>query len=89
MSGGSMDYAYNHVLWAIEKIQPSEDKDPTIQRLRDAFKRHLEVVAEAMRAIEWVDSSDMGPGDEVDPIKAVFIHGKVVCQAEHLGSQHP
>jgi len=36
------------------------DKD---NELRIAFKAHLLLVAEAMRAIEWEDSGDSGPGD--------------------------
>ena len=35
---------------------------------RRAFKRHLEQVAEALKAIEWVDSGDWGPGDENEAI---------------------
>lgn len=35
---------------------------------RRAFKQHLQMVAEALKAIEWVDSGDWGPGDEDEPI---------------------
>ena len=40
-------------------------KDGTAQRR--AFKAHLVCVAQAMRAIEWVDRGDWEPGQE-DPI---------------------
>lgn len=40
--------------------------------LRAAFGRHLLLVADAMHAVEWVDSCDWGPGDEVEAIKAAL-----------------
>lgn len=46
--------------------------DPKTVELRLAFCDHLEKVAEAMHAIEWVDSSDYGPGDEHHPIREVL-----------------
>ena len=49
MSGGSMNYLYLNV-------QEAEFKENTAERR--AFRKHLNLVAEALRAIEWVDSGD-------------------------------
>ena len=58
MSGGSWNYLYGQVDDAAGKLQ--ESKDP----LRRAFGEHLHLCADALRDIEWVDSSDMSPGDD-------------------------
>jgi hypothetical protein len=55
MSGGTMDYLYR-------KIQAAEFPQDTPERI--AFAAHLHLVAEALRAIEWVDSGDLSPGAE-------------------------
>ena len=65
MSGGSMDYAYRHVLDAIDMVRGNTPE-------RIAFRTHLARVAAAMRAIEWVDSCDYGKGDEVKAIKSAL-----------------
>lgn len=61
MSGGSMDYLYSRVRYAEFTTETPE---------RKAFAEHLQLVADALRAIEWVDSGDWGPGDENEPIRA-------------------
>lgn len=64
MSGGSLDYLY-------VKIQNAADllnKDRKTHRR--AFASHLNLIAEALRRIEWVDSSDCSPGDEKESILA-------------------
>jgi hypothetical protein len=38
---------------------------------RQWFAGLLRVVADALHAVEWVDSCDYGPGDEVESIDAV------------------
>ena len=55
MSGGSMNYLYS-------LVEGAEFKLNTIERL--AFKAHLERVAKALKAIEWVDSGDCSAGSE-------------------------
>lgn len=65
MSGGSYDYAYFKVQDMAEEILVREKTS----ELRREFARHMLDVAEAMKAIEWVDSGDFGPGDEVEAIK--------------------
>jgi hypothetical protein len=61
MSGGSMDYAFLRVYEACERIKPTTER-------RRAVIEHLRLVAEALRAIEWVDSGDSGPEYEEDAI---------------------
>lgn len=82
MSGGSYDYIYDKVrdvALALERGVCLDDGEPTQSGadtvtgpLRRRFARHLERVAHAMRKIEWVDSGDDGPGDEIASILAVF-----------------
>ena len=76
MSGGSYDYAYQRVEAMADEMAgrycmaatPQTGPDPR----RVAFVRHLRLVAQAMRAIEWVDSCDAGAGEEAKSIDAVF-----------------
>lgn len=65
MSGGSYDYV-------CFKIQNIELRNQTTDPRRAAFQKLLELVAEAMRDIEWVDSGDSGKGDEHKAIDACF-----------------
>ena len=62
MSGGAYDYAY----WKVRHFAEEMRSDSP---LRKRFQRHLEKVADAMRAIEWVDSDDYAPGAEDGAIK--------------------
>lgn len=51
-----------------------EASAPVLARIRAErlwFAGLMRVVSRAMRAVEWVDSSDCGPGDELAPIQAV------------------
>ena len=64
MSGGSMNYLYRKILW--------ECDFPEDTPLREAFSKHLIKVAAALKAIEWVDSGDMSPGDEDEALAAVL-----------------
>ncbi len=63
MSGGSMDFLYSKILNAEFELNTPE---------RIAFKQHLELVAEACKAIEWVDSGDNSKGSENDAINQVL-----------------
>jgi hypothetical protein len=62
MSGGSMDYLYS-------KVEEAEFHEDT--PIRRAFRKHLNKVAKALRAIEWNDSCD-GDDREEEYIKACF-----------------
>lgn len=59
MSGGSMEYFYH-------KVRDLEFNTNTPER--KAFKKHLDLIADALFAIEWVDSGDYGKGEENEPI---------------------
>lgn len=68
MSGGSMNYVYSKVETAASDIRCNDHK--TLLRLK--FAELLDVVAQALHDIEWVDSSDYGPGDENEAIRRVY-----------------
>ena len=72
MSGGSMDYLYT-------KVEDAQFEENTPER--KAFRSHLRKVAEALRAIEWVDSYDNSPGSEVEAIMACISHADVLAEA--------
>lgn len=55
MSGGSMDFLYRRIKEAEFKLNSPE---------RITFKQHLNLVAEACKAVEWVDSGDNSEGSE-------------------------
>jgi len=77
MSGGSYDYAYTRVWDFAESLRLNgEHLSPEARKAREDFKVLLAKVAEAMRAIEWVDSSDFGPDDEIKPIREALDNGK-------------
>lgn len=69
MSGGSMNYLYS-------RVQDAEFHADSLERR--AFRKHLQLVAEALRAIEWVDSGDSGPGDDTAAILACLNDGAVL-----------
>lgn len=61
MSGGSMNYLYSR----LECDANFSENTPE----RVAFAKHLAKVVKALHDIEWVDSSDYGPGDENEAIR--------------------
>ena len=66
MSGGSLDYVYQKVQEAADRIKGD---DRPIYR---AFGKHLELVADALHAVEWEYSCDYGKGDAEPNIKKVL-----------------
>lgn len=66
MSGGSWDYVYIKIEEVADRLK--HEQSP----LRRAFGDHLILCAKAMYDIEWVDSGDIGKGDDRDAIKAVL-----------------
>ena len=62
MSGGSWDYLYSRVEDAADRLKQSKNGK------RVAFAVLLADVADALHDIEWVDSCDMSPGDEIPAI---------------------
>lgn len=78
MSGGSYDYAYRRVEEFADALENGVTGDgmsrPTgfansLDRL--GFAAHLRKVANAMKAIEWVDSGDCSPPHDTHAIHAV------------------
>ena len=63
MSGGSWNYLYQRVQEAADLLLESSNRQR--QRLGRSLARH----ATALHDIEWVDSCDMEPGDEVEAIQ--------------------
>lgn len=79
MSGGSMDYLY-------QQVQAAEFKENTPERR--AFRKHLDLVAEALHDIEWVDSGDYGYGDDTEAIMACINRTDVLdTTREHLAAE--
>ena len=71
MSGGSYSYAHLRVEEFASELRArtdhaSRDRPGYAERL--AFAAHLDKVATAMHAIEWVDSCDWAKGTEVPSI---------------------
>ena len=62
MSGGSWDYLGEKLTEAADRLQRSRDPQ------RRALGKQMARMADAMHAIEWVDSADYSPGDENEPI---------------------
>lgn len=76
MSGGSYDYAYLIVEHFAERLESGRtidgrrtDSANCLARL--GFAAHLRKVAEAMKAIEWVDSYDASSPEDINAIHAV------------------
>ena len=60
-----------------------EESAPIIAKareLREWFVGHLELVARAMHDIEWIDSGDYGPGDEIEALEKVRAHLEKVIE---------
>ena len=66
MSGGSYEYLCFKITDMADRLVG--DPDP----IRSAFGQHLRLVADAAHDVEWVDSCDMGKGDEHAAILAVL-----------------
>jgi hypothetical protein len=66
MSGGSWDYVYCKFDDVATQLQ--SEKSP----LRRALGDHLDLIAKAMKAIEWEDSGDTAKGSSREEIQAVF-----------------
>ena len=73
MSGGSWDYVCYKVADAANALKNQACP------YRQALGQHLVLVAEALHDIEWVDSCDKSPGDEIESIKKVVSPKSVLC----------
>lgn len=77
MSGGSYDYAYHRIEELADAIlehmrDPDCEHSSEARALRAQFADHLRLVAAAAHAIEWVDSGDYSPDDEIPAIEAAL-----------------
>lgn len=78
MSGGSYSYVYLKVEDFIHDLKTSIQAEATDiasdinTEIRSKFVKHLELVAAAMKAIEWVDSGDCSPPHDEEAIKLVL-----------------
>lgn len=68
MSGGTYGYAYSRIEDLASEIR-ARSNDMAYRRV---FASLLDVCAKAAHAIEWVDSGDYCPGDDVEPIRAAL-----------------
>lgn len=64
MSGGSWEYVFHHFDDAANALESRHQP-----ALRRALGKKIRLIAKAMHDIEWVDSSDMSAGDEIQAIK--------------------
>lgn len=76
MSGGSLNYAYEHVENAASDIA-SHAKSPE----HAAFAKHLLKVAKALHDTEWAWSGDTSEGSEIEAIMRVIRSEDVAVQA--------
>jgi hypothetical protein len=65
MSGGEYGYAFLQLEQFEGKIPVKGCQDCASPELRQAFKDHLSLVVEAMKAIEWNDSGDADDKEEM------------------------
>lgn len=66
MSGGSWDYVFHRFTEVAERLESARQPE------RRALGKHLSLIADAMHDIEWVDSADKSPGDELPAIEKVL-----------------
>jgi hypothetical protein len=82
MSGGSLDYAYARVEDAAAVIRSRASSATHV-----AFADHLDLVAKALRDVEWVFSGDKGQGDDTDSILAcIRLEGVLVAAIKRAES---
>ena len=68
MSGGKLRYVYQQVLDALD----DNPKVWGVSILRREFSKHLRHVAEALKAVEWVESGDGSEAEEDAAIRKVL-----------------
>ena len=69
MSGGAYGHAYRALEEFIEAQEVAEFPDEINIPVRREFAKHLRLVADAMHAVEWVDSGDCSPPHDADAIR--------------------
>lgn len=81
MSGGTYSYAYYRLEEFADEMASEGNCSAASPQLREAFRTHLRMVAEAMRAIEWNDSHD-GDDREAGLLEACLKASEVVSEME-------
>jgi hypothetical protein len=76
MSGGSWDYVFSKFDETAERLL----RDGRLERR--ALGRLVAKIGRAMKAIEWVDSCDDSPGDEVSDIRSALGGDQAAILAE-------
>ncbi len=75
MSGGHYEYRYHQLEQLADDIETSSRENfelaPEILAARDRFCGLLRKCASAAKDIEWVDSCDSSPGDEIPRLAAL------------------
>ncbi len=66
MSGGSWNYAYRHLEELAESLRESRQPE------RRALGKRMSLMAQAAHDIEWVDSGDLSPGDDLPAINTAL-----------------
>lgn len=74
MSGGSWDYVYQKVAETSERLMLSKCHH------RRALGSTLNSYVKALHDIEWVDSGDYGPGDELSSIREAIGKEKILSE---------
>ena len=74
MSGSSLNYFYSRLDGFLDEYR-GEFHTP----LRKALYAKLKLAVQALHDMEWVDSGDYGPGDDVEAIKA-FVEPEFVLE---------
>lgn len=79
MSGGEWNYFYLKVMEAASALQQDRTIEEDLVELTDEqkiarhkFGDHLVKVAEALRAIEWVDGGDSSTPHDIQKINKLF-----------------
>ena len=90
MSGGRYNYTYHHVDRFADDLGHNLRHPPEWEGDWEVYdraqKRHLSpeesapIIARAMHDIEWIDSGDYGPGDEIEALEKVRAHLEKVSE---------
>ena len=78
MSGGSWDYFCHKCADVAAELE--SEACP----LRRSFGAHMQLVAKAMHDVEWVDSCDMGKGDDLESMRKVLGEGADIKEIQVL-----
>lgn len=81
MSGGSWDHVYRNFADVADRLKASPGAE------RRALGEFVQRITVAMHDIEWVDSGDYGPGDELKAIREALPKEAVLVQLIEEGKR--